>query len=216
MRILEDPRQTQVIKRLDIPYEDYIALQTELVERRKQNEISDLVSVMTFSNSVYTTPEPTKPELIDLNEIVLSAQRGGDDSWHGPGQIIVAPIVRITEGLHIREFTELLEAPVRRLLEHYDVVPDQHVEGDFPGIQVSGRKIAQLGLHLDDRVTSYGIAFNVTCDLSKFEAIDLCGIKDCAVTNLANESSIPVVLDDVIRTLSKLVEETFQYQNWLA
>lgn len=216
MRILEDPKQTQVIKRLDIPYEDYIALQTELVEKRKRNEISDLVSVMTFSNSVYTAPDPTKPELIDLNEIVLSAQRGGDDSWHGPGQIIVAPIVRIAEGLHIREFTELLEAPVRRLLEHYGVVPDQHVEGDFPGIQVDGRKIAQLGLHLDERVTSYGIAFNVTCDLSKFDAIDLCGVEDCAVTNLVNETTRDVDLNEVIQLLSKLVEEVFQYQNWVA
>lgn len=216
MRILQDPRQTQVIKRLDIPYEDYIALQTELVEQRKQNEISDLVSIMTFSNSVYTTPDPTKPELIDLNEIVLSAQRGGDDTWHGPGQIIVAPIVRVVEGVHVRDFTELLEIPIRRLLERYDVIPDPHVDGDFPGIQVGGRKIAQLGLHMSDRITSYGVAFNVTCDLTKFAAIDLCGIKDCAVTSLANETSLHVDLHEVIHLLSKLVEETFQYQNWLA
>lgn len=216
MHILENTKMTQVVNRIDIPYEEYIALQTDLVEKRKRDEISDLVSVMTFSNSVYTTPSSKAPEAIDLDAIILSTQRGGDDTWHGPGQIIVAPIVRLVEGLHIREFTDLLEAPVRRLLEHYGVVPDQHVEGDFPGIQVDGRKIAQLGLNLDERVTSYGLAFNVTCDLSKFEAIDLCGIKDCSVTNLANESSIPVVLDDVIRTLSKLVEETFQYQNWLA
>lgn len=216
MRILENGKQTEVVTRIDIPYEEYIALQTELVEQRKRDEISDLVSVMTFSDSVYTTPDVNRPEPLAVNEVILPAQRGGDDTWHGPGQIIVAPIVRIVEGLHVRDFTELLEMPIRRLLERYDVASDPHVSGDFPGIQVGGRKIAQLGLHLDDRVTSYGIAFNVTCDLSKFEAIDLCGVKDCAVTNLAEESNIPVVLDDVIRTLSKLVEETFQYQNWLA
>lgn len=216
MRILENSKQTEIVTRIDIPYEEYIALQTELVQQRKQDEISDLVSVMTFSDSVYTTPDVNQPELIDVEDVVLSAQRGGDDTWHGPGQIIIAPIVRIVEGLHIREFTELLEAPVRRLLEHYGVVPDQHVEGDFPGIQVDGRKIAQLGLHLDERVTSYGIAFNVTCDLSKFDAIDLCGIEDCAVTNLANETTRDVDLNEVIQLLSKFVEEFFQYQNWVA
>lgn len=216
MHILENTEMTQVVNRIDIPYEKYIALQTDLVEKRKRDETSDLVSVMTFSNSVYTTPSAKVPEAIDIDAIILSAQRGGDDTWHGPGQIIVAPIVRIVEGLHIREFTELLEAPVRRLLEHYGVTPDQHVEGDFPGIQVEGRKIAQLGLNLDERVTSYGIAFNVTCDLTKFDAIDLCGIKDCAVTSLANETNLHVDLHEVIRVLSKLVEETFQYQNWLA
>lgn len=216
MRILENSKQTEVVTRIDIPYEEYIALQTELVEQRKRDEISDLVSVMTFSNSVYTTPSPKAPEVIDLDAIILSAQRGGDDTWHGPGQVILAPIVRLVEGLHIREFTELLEAPVRRLLEHYGVVPDQHVEGDFPGIQVDGRKIAQLGLNLDERVTSYGIAFNVTCDLTKFDAIDLCGIEDCAVTNLASETTRDVDLNEVIQLLSKFVEEVFQYQNWVA
>lgn len=216
MHILENTKMTQVVNRIDIPYEEYIALQTDLVEKRKRDETSDLVSVMTFSNSVYTTPSSKAPEAIDIDAIILSAQRGGDDTWHGPGQIIVAPIVRIVEGLHMREFTELLEAPVRRLLEHYGVTPDQHVEGDFPGIQVEGRKIAQLGLNLDERVTSYGIAFNVTCDLIKFDAIDLCGVEDCAVTSLANETDLHVDLHEVIRVLSKLVEETFQYQNWLA
>lgn len=216
MRILENSKQTEVVTRIDIPYEEYIALQTELVEQRKRDEISDLVSVMTFSNSVYTTPSPKAPEAIDIDAIILSAKRGGDDTWHGPGQIIIAPIVRLVEGINTREFTELLEAPVRRLLEHYDVVPDQHVEGDFPGIQVDGRKIAQLGLNLDERVTSYGIAFNVTCDLSKFDAIDLCGIEDCAVTNLASETTRDVDLNEVIQLLSKFVEEVFQYQNWVA
>lgn len=216
MHILENTKMTQVVNRIDIPYEEYIALQTDLVEKRKRDEISDLVSVMTFSNSVYTTPSPKAPEAIDIDAIILSAQRGGDDTWHGPGQIIVAPIVRVVEGVHVRDFTELLEFPIRRLLERYDVIPDPHVDGDFPGIQVGGRKIAQLGLNLDERVTSYGIAFNVTCDLTKFAAIDLCGIKDCAVTSLANETNLHVDLHEVIRVLSKLVEETFQYQNWLA
>lgn len=216
MRILQDPEQTQVINRLDIPYEDYVALQTDLVEKRKRNEISDRVLVITLSNSVYTAPNPANLQRSDLDGAVFSAQRGGEDTWHGPGQILVVPIVRVVEGVHIRDFTELLEIPIRRLLERYDVIPDPHVDGDFPGIQVGGRKIAQLGLHMSDRVTSYGIAFNVTCDLTKFAAIDLCGIKDCAVTSLANETNLHVDLHEVIHLLSKLVEETFQYQNWLA
>lgn len=216
MRILDNANPTQVIQRVDIPYEEYIAWQTEQVEKRKREEVSDVVSVMTFSDSVYTSPEVDKPREIDIEEVILEAKRGGEDTWHGPGQLIVAPVVRLVEDLHIRDFTEILEMPVRQVLEQYGVTPDPHVEGDFPGIQVEGRKIAQLGLHMDERVTSYGIAFNVTCDLSKFDAIDLCGVENCAVTNLANETNLNVDLNEVFSLLTNHVEDTFQYLNWLA
>lgn len=209
MLVRENPGKIRVVKWKDVLYQDYINWQSEQVQKRKKSRAVDVVSVLTFSKSVYTTPDDGRPVLIDIEDTIMTAKRGGDDSWHGPGQIVVSPVVKLMEGFHVRDLTNILEAPVRRILEEYGVTPDEHSEDDFPGITVEGRKIAQVGLHLDELVTSYGIAFNVTCDLSKFEAINLCGIENCEVTNLAEETDRPVDLDEVLSLMIKYVEEVF-------
>lgn len=216
MGIKDSSQRTQVIERVDVPYQDYIAWQTEQIEKRKRNEVSDVVSVMTFSNSVYTRSDNENPKPIDLEEVILTAKRGGSDTWHGPGQIIVAPVIRLRDGFRVKDLTDFLEKPIRRVIEEYGVTPDAHADDDFPGVQVEGRKIAQLGLNLDDRVTSYGIAFNVTCDLSKFEAIDLCGIENCSVTNLSEEVDRAVDLLEVFGLLRSEVEKAFLYEDLVA
>lgn len=216
MSILSSSRPTQILKRLDVRYQDYIHWQTEQIEKRKRDEVPDTVSVMTFSNSVYTTPDNGRPKRIDLDDEFLTAKRGGDDTWHGPGQIIVAPVVKLVDGFRVKDLMTVLEGPIRRVLGQYDVTPDQHADGDFPGIQVQGRKIAQLGLFLDERVTSYGLAFNVNCDLSKFSAIDLCGIENCAVTNLLEEANRSFTTEEVVDRVLKQVGEAFQYEDWTA
>lgn len=216
MPILDSSSETLVIERRGIPYEDYIAWQTEQIELRKADQVPDTVSVMEFSNSVYTTPDNNSPKPIDLEEVILLAKRGGEDTWHGPGQLIIAPVVRLAENYLIKDVMDCLEGPVRSVLEAYGVVPDEHAEGDFPGVTVGGRKIAQIGLFLDGRVTSYGLAFNVTCDLTNFDAIDLCGIENCAVTNLASETSNHVDLNEVFDLLSAHTAHAFHYEDWLA
>lgn len=216
MGLLESYEETQVVERLDIPYQDYISWQATQIELRKNGEVPDTVSVMTFANSVYTAPDNGTPVRVDLEEVILKAKRGGEETWHGPGQIIVAPVVRLSEDFNIRAFTDLLEDPIRKVLREYGVDADPRDQSDFPGVQVEERKIAQLGLHLDDRVTSYGIAFNVTCDLSKFDAIDLCGIENCAVTNLESEAKKPVVLSEVFSLVSSRVKQAFLKEDWLA
>lgn len=216
MSFLASSRPTMIVERLDVPYEDYIDWQTEQIEKRKRDEVPDTVSVMTFSDSVYTAPDDGRPQRVDLEEVILKARRGGDETWHGPGQIIVAPVVKLADDFRARDLMEILEGPIRRVLAQYGVTPDSNKADDFPGIQVEGRKIAQLGLFLDERVTSYGIAFNVTCDLSKFSAIDLCGIENCAVTNLQQEANRPFALDEVVDRVYRQVEEAFQYEDWMA
>lgn len=216
MGIKDSSQRTQIIERVDVPYQDYIEWQTEQIEKRKRNEVPDVVSIMTFSNSVYTRADNEDPKPINLEEVILTAKRGGSDTWHGPGQIIVAPVIRLRDGFRVKDLTDFLEKPIRRVIEEYGVTPDAHTDDDFPGVQIEGRKIAQLGLNLDDRVTSYGIAFNVTCDLSKFEAIDLCGIENCAVTNLDDEVSYPIDLQEVFDLVVLRVKEAFSYEDWIA
>lgn len=212
MKVRESQGNIKVVQLPNLSYEEYIAFQTDRVSKRKRDRVVDTVSVVSFRGSAYTTPESDQPSVIDIEEVIYTAKRGGDDSWHGLGQIGIGPVIRVDRDFYVRDLTNLLEAPVRRVLEDYGVTPDEHAEGDFPGITVEGRKIAQVGLHLDERVTSYGLAFNVTCDLSKFEAINLCGIENCDVTNLATESDRPVELEEVFDLLVKYVKEAFLHE----
>lgn len=216
MTLLESSQQTLVIEQRNVPYEEYIAWQTDRVEKRKRDEVPDTVSVVTFSDSVYTAPDDGTPRRIDLDEVILTAKRGGGETWHGPGQIIVSPVVRLAPDFRVRDLTDILEGPIRKVLAMYGVTPDPHSEGDFPGIQVEGRKIAQIGLFLDERVTSYGVAFNVTCDLTNFSAIDLCGVENCSVTNLSEEADRAVDLLEVFGLLRSEVEKAFLYEDLVA
>ena len=212
MRVRENTGRIKVNEWRGASYEEYADWQYDRLQKRKRDRVVDVVSVVSFSGSAYTTPDDGNSATVDIEDVILAAKRGGDDSWHGEGQIGIGPIVRLMDGFHIRDLTNILEAPVRRVLEDYGVTPDEHAEGDFPGITVEGRKIAQVGLHLDERVTSFGLAFNVTCDLEKFEAINLCGIENCDVTNLATEANRPVDLDEVFELLAGYVEEAFVYE----
>ena len=215
MKVRESQGRIKVVELRNSSYEDYIDYQNDRTHKRKRNRVVDSVTVVSFVGSAYTTPESDEPSVIDIEDVIYTARRGGDDSWHGEGQIGIGPIIRVTEDFYIKDLTTLLEAPVRRVLEEYGVTPDEHSEDDFPGITVQGRKIAQVGLHLDERVTSYGLAFNVTCDLEKFKAIDLCGIENCDVTNLATEADRPVDIDEVFDLLVKYVKETFKSEEEL-
>lgn len=203
----------RVMKRLDIPYQNYIRWQDDRVERRKRDEVPDMISIITFSNSVYTATSTSETALLDTEDEVVLANRGGGYGWHGPGQVLACPVVRLTEGFAVDKMFELLEAPVLRVLSDYGVVPDEPVEGAVPGIMVNGKNISQLALHLDERVTSYGISLNVTCDLSKFDAIDPCGVKGRPVTNLAAEANREVHLDEVVKLLADYTSQAFRTES---
>lgn len=197
------------MERADIPYQDYIEWQDQRVERRKRDEVYDAVSVITFANSVYTATDSSETLDIGTEDDVVPALRGGGYGWHGPGQVLACPVIRLGEGFSIDELFSTLEAPVRQVLRDYGVTPDEPVEGDVPGIMVNGLNIAQVALHLDGHVTSYGISLNVTCDLTKFDVIDPCGIKGRRMTNLAEEANREVDLGEVFRLMVKYVGEAF-------
>lgn len=215
MPLFESAKPTEIIERLDVPYEEYINWQTEQILKRKAETVSDVVSIMSFSKSVYTKPDGVETDN-SINLTMLPAKRGGGETWHGPGQLIISPVVRLHRDFLISDFIDLIEAPVRQTLLRFGVTPDPKSSDDFPGVSVEGRKIAQLGLFLDDRVTSYGIAFNVTCDLTKFEAINLCGIEDCPVTNLQSEVDRSIEFQEVFQTVVSETTARFHHEDWMA
>ena len=134
---------------------------------------------------VFTLGRNAKPEhLLDPGDIpVIPIDRGGQVTYHGPGQLMVYTLADLKRlGLGIREFVTRLEQAV------IDLLADYHIEArgrrDAPGVYVEGAKIAALGLRVKQGCTYHGLALNIDMDLAPFQRINPCGYAGMAVTQL--------------------------------
>jgi lipoyl(octanoyl) transferase len=115
---------------------------------------------------------------------VIQVDRGGQVTYHGPGQIVAYPLVDIRrKGIGVRDFVHRIEEAIIRVLAHYGV-RGERIEG-APGIYVNGDKIASLGLRVRRGCTFHGLAFNIGMDLEPFQRINPCGYAGLRVTQLS-------------------------------
>lgn len=136
---------------------------------------------------VFTQGRAGKPEhvLAPGRIPVVASDRGGQVTYHGPGQTVVYTLIDIRRrGIGIRRFVDLLEAAVIDVLAGHGIVGERRPGA--PGVYVDGAKIAALGLRLKDGMTYHGIALNVEMDLEPFSRINPCGYEGLAVTQLAD------------------------------
>ncbi|MEW5911848.1 MAG: lipoyl(octanoyl) transferase LipB [Thermodesulfobacteriota bacterium] len=142
---------------------------------------------------VYTLGKHGRRENILLSEAELAGrglavhrvERGGDVTFHGPGQAVVYPIIDLSGlGLGVRGLVQALEQAAGRVAALYGI----QAQGDpqRPGVWVAGRKLASIGLAVSRRVTMHGLALNVNTDLSDFGCIRACGL-EAQATSLAQE-----------------------------
>ena len=135
---------------------------------------------------VYTLGKNGKPEhILNARDIpVIKSDRGGQVTYHGPGQLIVYTLLDLNR-MHIgvRELVTRIEHSVIKLLEDYDI--SANARKDAPGVYVDGRKIAALGLRVRNSRSFHGLALNVDMDLEPFKRINPCGYKGLEVTQLS-------------------------------
>ena len=137
--------------------------------------------------SVYTLGQAGRREhLHDTGAVpVVETDRGGQVTWHGPGQAVVYVLLDLRRaGYGVRELVERLERAVIALLAAHGVTAVSR--RDAPGVYVDGAKIAALGLRVRHGRTYHGVALNVDADLAPFAAIDPCGYRGMAVTRTAD------------------------------
>lgn len=135
---------------------------------------------------VYTLGKSGKTEhVLDSGDIpVVQSDRGGQVTYHGPGQIIVYTLLDLKRmHIGIRELVTRIENSVIALLDDYAV--NACARHDAPGVYVEGKKIAALGLRVRKGCCFHGVALNVDMDLEPFERIDPCGYQDLEVTQLS-------------------------------
>jgi lipoate-protein ligase B len=176
------------------PYEDVLELQRRLCRQRMAGEQHDDLLLLvehepvvtlgrgTRAGSVRLTPEDFSARGVTLVEV----ERGGDATFHGPGQVVGYPVLDLREhreDLHwyLRQLEAVLIAALAEL-----GIPAERNRG-LTGVWTRGRKIASIGIHVKQWVTFHGFALNVTTDLRGFDLIVPCGIDGVVMTSVAAE-----------------------------
>jgi len=163
----------------------------DFTDQRDEHTIDELWLVQ--HPAVFTQGQAGKAEhVLAPGDIpVIQADRGGQVTYHGPGQIVAYPLLDIRRsGLGVRELVNRIEESIIRVLERYGVKGERR-EG-APGIYVRGEKIASLGLRVRRGRTFHGLAFNIDMDLEPFQRINPCGFEGLRVTQLSDLAKIEI------------------------
>ena len=127
---------------------------------------------------------------------VVETDRGGDVAFHGPGQVVVYPVIDLlARGLGVAAYVDLLEDAMIAVLRGYGLEGVRDERGR--GVWVGAAKIGFVGIRVSRHVTMHGIALNVSPDLSLFEGIIPCGLTGCAITSMEKELGRPVDFGEV-------------------
>lgn len=201
-----------------IGYADGLAMQEELVRQRRAGEIPDTLVLLEHPH-VLTLGSGATMEHVLLSDADRAARgielfrtgRGGDVTYHGPGQLVGYPILELLadrRDLHryLRDLEEVLIVTLADL-----GLRGERIAG-LTGVWVGGRKLAAIGVRVSSGwITSHGFALNVNTDLSFFETIVPCGITDRAVGSIAGELGGAVELEHVEAIIERRFRERFGY-----
>ncbi len=189
-----------------LPYEEAWRLQGELAARRAVGLVPDILLLLEHP-PVYTTGRRGPGNHLRIPPTALGApliesDRGGDITFHGPGQLVVYPILDLRAScLGVAEYVNRLEEAVIRTLTRYGIEGGR--EAGLPGVWVNGEKIAAIGVRVSRPVgstggwvTSHGLALNVDVDLDWFQHVVPCGLGDRGVTSVARlRGQVPALLE---------------------
>jgi lipoyl(octanoyl) transferase len=214
-----------------IPYAEGLALQQQVVALRKQNLIADTLlllehpPVLTLGrnashSNIVASDEFLAQRGIELHEI----NRGGDVTYHGPGQLVGYPIIDLRgdlpgkKGPHLGpvDYVRLLEEVLIRTCGDFGVMAQRIAKRTgvwtMAGGSIQEKKVAAIGVHVSQGVTSHGFALNVTTDLRDFEWIIPCGITDRQVTSLEleadedNQPTMATALNSTARNFGRVFD----------
>ena len=201
-----------------VSYEDGLRLQRELVARRKAGAIPDTLLLLEHPH-VYTLGRNAKTEnlLISAEQLaargaqVFEIDRGGDVTYHGPGQLVGYPILDLAE--HRRDiawYVRSLEEVLIEVVREYGIQAGRLAGAR--GVWVGNDKLAAMGVHISRWVTSHGFAFNVNTDLRYFDCIVPCGLRDKGVTSLQKLLGRPVEMDEVTERVARQFGRVFEVE----
>ena len=198
-----------------IDYEECYAIQKDVVRRRRAGVIGDTL-ILAEHNEIFTIGRTGSmdnlliPEDMLLSNAlkVLRVDRGGDITFHGPGQLVVYPVIDLKDSCRdLHSYLRSLEEVGIRFLNEYGINAER-VPGKT-GVWVSGKKIASVGVGASNWVTFHGLSMNINCSLKFFSMINPCGIKDVEMTSLERLKGQKVCMDGAKKNMVMHFKEVF-------
>jgi lipoyl(octanoyl) transferase len=207
-----------VVRRLGlVSYAAALDLQQSLVEERRAGRVPDTLLLLEHPHVITLGVKLAEarshvvaaPETLAARGVeVVETGRGGDVTYHGPGQLVAYPILDLRpDRQDVHRYVRDLEEAMIRLCAAYGVAADR-AKG-YSGAWVGDRKIGAIGVRISRWITSHGLAFNVNTDLALFDLIVPCGIADKGVTSLSRELGRTVPLDEAGDALAAAFGQVF-------
>ena len=204
-----------------VEYADGLELQRRFQEARRENLVPDTLlllehpPVLTLGRAAKEGNILLPPEVLAEKGVeVFETDRGGDVTYHGPGQIVGYPLMHLGPGRQdVRKYVRAIEELMIRTVADYGITATRIEK--WPGVWVENsrkggpRKIAALGVHLSRWYTKHGFALNVRTNLSHFELIVPCGIKEAGVTSMSEELGRDVPVAEVEDRIAHHFREVF-------
>jgi len=193
-------------------YDEALEIQRSLARARIDGRLERDTLLLAEHPRVITLGRSSKPEHLSTPRDLIESrgveiheiERGGDVTFHGPGQLVGYPIFALHEHRKdVHWFLRQIEAALIHTLDSVGIVAER-AEG-YTGVWTGGRKIASIGIHVKQWVTWHGFALNVTTDLSYFDLIVPCGIQDVVMTSVQRELGEKTPRDVWARTLDAVV-----------
>ena len=204
---------TSIVHCLDLGRMDYreaYAIQEDIHQACYENRIQDTI-LFQENNPIFTLGRNshvdhllrTKEELSQLGIDVEQVDRGGDITYHGPGQLVISPILHLKDySISVHQYLRNLEETVIRLLHKHNI-DGQRIAGSS-GVWVGQEKIAAVGIAIQHGITRHGVSINVCPDMTHFSYIIPCGIRDKGVTSL---KKLGVKIEDMNQFKADYLEE---------
>ena len=179
---------------------DTLQIQESLRNKVLKNN-TDNYLILVEHDHVYTLGKNANSNNI-LNSTceIIQTQRGGDVTYHGPGQLVAYPIINLKKKkIGVKNYISMIEKLISNILIDYNLEPQ--ILKEETGVWVQDKKIASIGIHVTRGVTMHGLAINVNTDLSYFDNIISCGIQGVKMTSLDKELVKKIRMNDINKSL---------------
>jgi len=199
--------QIQDLKRKN--YLDTLKIQESLRNQVLKNDSNNFLIIVEHDH-VYTLGKNANSSNV-LNRIceIIPTQRGGDVTYHGPGQLVAYPIINLKKRkIGVKSYVAMIEKLISNILFDYGLKP--HVPIKETGVWIDDRKIASIGIHVSRGVTMHGLAINVNTDLSYFDNIISCGIEGVKMTSIDKELGKKIRMNDIKKSLITHFNQIFK------
>jgi len=212
--------QLDIIDLGRIAYRDALKIQNTLLGKRQREEIQDTLLLLEHEPVITLGKRAENKDLLTPQDILESRgidvvwiDRGGQATFHGPGQLVGYPIIHLrNHERKLKRFVHNLEEVIIRLLdEKYGL--EAHTEKDYVGVWIENRKAAAIGISVHQKVTMHGFALNVNTDLDFFSHIVPCGIRSDqrGITSISRELGRVVEVNEVMHAIIPLFTSIYGY-----